>query len=207
MTAVLALAATAAAQGSTHLNLEEALERASSALMGNTFAFTYSLWTAQYGESPIQGEGEADLARHHWCYSVHTPEGVVAWIILDTTWYHNVGVGWQTDGLDFTYAGIAAIIQPFASYAQIKTLASGESDRLIEVHYLGDAVVDDMHAQGYAFGTRGLPMFGSADHEMWLSEGPTGYERIILKVTPASGNVNTVTFTHIGEPVEIEAPL
>ena len=129
------------------------------------------------------------------------------WSIIDTAWYHDGGDGWTQDAIDFTYAGVAAVIQPFASYAQIELLAGGDPDALQPLRSLGEAVVDGLPATGYAFATRGSPFFGSTDFEAWLSEGPNGYQRIVLIVTPVDGQPNRVTFTRIGEPVVIEAPL
>ena len=148
------------------------------------------------------------------CYLVVDPDDPTAerhadgrWIIIDTAWYHDGGDGWTQDAIDFTYAGVAAVIQPFASYAQIELLAGGDPDALQPLRSLGEAVVDGLPATGYAFATRGSPFFGSTDFEAWLSEGPNGYQRIVLIVTPVDGQPNRVTFTRIGEPVVIEAPL
>jgi len=191
------------------------VQRAAAALDGSSFHFEHSFWPAAEALSPTTGAGTADLGAHRWDYTLRTdPDDPTAerhadgrWIIIDTAWYHDGGDGWTQDAIDFTYAGVAAVIQPFASYAQIELLAGGDPDALQPLRSLGEAVVDGLPATGYAFATRGSPFFGSTDFEAWLSEGPNGYQRIVLIVTPVDGQPNRVTFTRIGEPVVIEAPL
>lgn len=196
---------------------EEALRRAAAALEGASFHFSYRFWPDTEATSAVTGEGIADLDAQRWHYTVHsdptdpradlTADG--EWIIVAGSWYHRPsGSAWTTGAPDFTFAGVSAILAPFASYDNLRRLAGDDQDKLDELRWLGRETLGGLEADRYAFATHDLSFYGSSAFEAWLSEdGRGGFERIVLVFTPEGGQPNSVSFSRITEPVEVEAPM
>lgn len=212
----LLLCAAAVAQPDT-AEAEEALRRAVAALDGASFHFSYRFWPSTAATSAVHGEGMADLDAQRWSYTVHSdpsdPQADASadgeWVIVAGGWYRRqAGQGWASEAPDFTFAGVSAILAPFASYDNLRRLAGDDEDGLDALRWLGREALDGLEADRYAFATRGLSFYGSSAFEAWLSEdGRGGFERIVLVFTPEGGQPNRVSFHRIAEPVHIEAPL
>lgn len=215
MTALLAL--TTALIAAAHEELpraESAVSRAVEALDAASFHFDYSFWPNPQATGFTTGAGQADVGEQRWRYTVvsdSTDTGADRssdgeWIIVGGAWYHNAGAGWVTGAYDFTFSGITAVVLPFASYRNLVHLAVDNEEALTELEFLGRENVDGLEADHYSFSVRDMPLYGTAAYDAWLSEDAGTFSRIILQFTPDGGRPNRVTFTRIGEPVDIAAP-
>jgi hypothetical protein len=179
-----------------------------------SYSFSYSLIPSVDATSPISGQGEADLANHAWRYTVSSdPDDPNAdrsrdgeWIVVGGLPYRRTNGEWEM-GMDFTHAGITSMVGAFANYATFEMMAEADPDAgLEEVALIGTEVIEGEEAEHYRFATEGMPLYGTATYDAWISMADGRVSRVVLAITAEDGQVNRVAFHGIDEPVTIEAP-
>ena len=177
-----------------------------------SYHFTYRMAPNVDATTQITGEGMRDKTANSWRYTIasdpsdpkvdHSQNG--DWLIVDGVHYHNAGSGWTTGGINFTNSGITSALAPFESYGTLKQLSSGDNFRPLEHHGL-----DDQHgvpADHYSFATIDMPMYGTAQFDIWIAKDGDDVGFVAVGVTPDGKPMNVVTYSHLNEPVAIEAP-
>jgi hypothetical protein len=211
--AVASLLLTGVAQ-SSGATAEDAVRQAVGTLNGSSFHFSYSLWPGLQATSPVSGEGDMDRATQSWRYIVQAAADDPGadrsrdgeWVMADGTMYYNDGSGWVDAAMDFTYLGVTGAITPFESYEFASMLASPDGQNLEPLEFVGREVVNGLEADHYRFATDNLPVLGTGEFNIWISQEGESYSRIILQVTTADGHKNRVAYSNIGVPVSIAAP-
>ncbi len=196
MLVILAAVSTASAQD-RDADAEAALARAVEAVKTGIYHFEYDVAT-QTGRAT--GSGYGDRTTNTWQYSVQNVPPAANdgdWIIKDSVFYLNGAPG----GPDWTNSGITSAVAPFESY---ETLAAFDGFTPLTAH--GTVDVDGQPAEHYSFAVKGNPLYGTTTFELFLTEGDSGIERVILVSTPEGREPNRVVYTRIGEAMDVQAP-
>lgn len=214
VTVLVAGALTLAAAQDDEAAAEAALRAAVNALQSNSYSFTYSIWPTVDATGPITGSGTFDAARQNWRYSVASDAANPAadrtkdgdWLVADGAMYHDTGAGWEQGGMDFTYMGISGAITPFAGYEFARMLGSPDDGALEPLQLVGTEEIGGVGADHYRFATNGLDVLGTGEFDAWISMEGGNVTQVVLQVTDKDGHVNVVTYTGIGEQVDVVAP-
>jgi len=194
---ILLVAASAAFAQDRDEAADAALERAVEALRSGVFHFEYDV-SLQDGR--ITGSGYGDRNTNTWEYTVQgTPPTANDGerIISGGAYYRNGAPA----GPDFTNNAITGGVAPFDSYDDLSWF-----DGFTPLSHLGTVEVDGVPAEHYSFAVKDNFLYGTATFELFLTETDAGVERIILETTPAGQEPNRVTYTRIGEIINVQTP-
>lgn len=214
LTATAIVAAFSLAVAQADESPEIAIAQAVAVLNASSFHYTYSVWPAQGGSSPVTGEGDFDRSTQSFRYSVETDPNDATidhgsdglWLLVGGAMYHDSGTGWQPGGFDFNYLASTTLIAPFENYQLAGMLGSPEDGSLEPIQLLGIDDLEGAPAAHYRFATTEIETFGTAVFEAWVVGEPATPELVALQRTGEDGHLDRVTYSAIGEPVTIAAP-
>src|SRR5690554_2107042 len=90
--------------------------------------------------------------------------------------------------------------------AAVPAAVAQERDAEAEAALARAVEVDGVPAEHYSFAVKDNFLYGTATFELFLTETDAGVERIILETTPADQEPNRVTYTRIGEIINVQTP-